>query len=112
MPKIKYIDFRFKPSTWSIIKKADDILTEYKAAGLPPLTLRQLYYQFVSRDILPNKIQSYKRLSSILNEARLAGLIDWQSIEDNTRNLRGNSHWDSPQSIITSCATSYMRDRW
>lgn len=112
MPKIKYLNFRFKPSTWDIIKKADSILSEYKAAGLPPLTLRQVYYQFVSRDYLPNTLQSYKRLSSILNDARLAGLIDWRAIEDNTRNLRSNSHWDDPQSIITSCANSYMRDRW
>ena len=112
MPKIKYKEFKFKPKTWNVIKQADEILREYKAAGLPPLTLRQLYYQFVSRDLLPNKMQSYKRLSSILNDARLAGLVDWQAIVDNTRNLRSNAHWDNPQSIITACATSYMRDRW
>lgn len=112
MPKIKYLELKFKPKTWDVIQKADAILTEYKAAGLPPLTLRQLYYQFVAREFLPNKLQSYKRLSSILNDARLAGLVDWEAIVDNTRNLRGNSHWDNPQSIITSCANSYMRDRW
>lgn len=112
MPKIKYLEFKFKPQTWGIIQKADTILAEYRASGMPPLTLRQLYYQFVARDFLPNTIQSYKRLSSILNDGRLAGLVDWQSIVDNTRNLRGNNHWDNPQSIITACATSYMRDRW
>jgi hypothetical protein len=44
------------------------------------LTLRQLYYQFVSRDLIANKLSEYKRLGSIINDARLAGLIDWDRI--------------------------------
>lgn len=132
MPKIKYLSLKFKPATWDVIRIADSILTEYKQAGLVPLTLRQLYYQFVARDAFPddrkwswtgrkwvkspkgtkNAQPNYKWLSGILNDARLAGLVDWDYLQDNTRNLRGNNHWDSPQSVITAAYQGYMRDRW
>ena len=47
-----------------------------------------------------------------LNDARLAGLVDWDSIEDRTRNLRSMSHWDSPSEILRSCVSGYHVDRW
>lgn len=56
------------------------------------LTLRQLFYQFVSRGLIANKDSEYKRLGGIVNDARLAGLIDWNHITDRTRRLRGTSH--------------------
>ena len=76
------------------------------------LTLRQLYYQFVARDLIANTQQSYKRLGKIVNDGRLAGAIDWDSITDRTRNLRENSHWSSPASIIDSAAAGYEIDKW
>ncbi len=76
------------------------------------LTLRQLYYQFVARDLIPNTMQSYKRLASIISDARLAGLIDWNAIVDRTRNLVTNSHWSSVGSIISTCAHQFRLDSW
>lgn len=76
------------------------------------LTLRQLYYQFVARALIPNTMQSYKRLGDILNKARLAGLLDWNFIVDRTRNLRSNSHWRTPAEIIRSAAQSFAIDKW
>src|SRR5207302_6121785 len=77
MPKICYVPKKFAAETQSLIDQANKIFAEYEAAGYI-LTLRQLYYQFVSRDLLPNKTESYKRLGSVINDARLAGLIDWE----------------------------------
>ena len=48
----------------------------------------------------------------MINDGRLAGLIDWYAIVDRTRNLRGNSHWDRPEDVIDSARYSYMLDRW
>lgn len=39
---------------------------------------------------------------NLINDGRLAGLIDWYSITDRTRNLRSNSHWDNPADVIAS----------
>lgn len=112
MPKIAYItDKRFASRTRGIIEKANEIIAEYQAQGYD-LTLRQLYYQFVSRGLIENTLNSYKRLGSAINDARLAGLIDWNAIVDRTRMLRGNSHWNSPKEIVEGCAEQYLIDKW
>jgi hypothetical protein len=109
--KRAYITKRFNRSSQELIALAERICVEYAAQGLD-LTLRQLYYQLVARDVIPNRQTEYKRLGSILNDARLAGLIDWNHIVDRTRFLRGLSHWEDPQSIIESAAWSFRTDRW
>lgn len=109
--KIAYVPKKFAPSSVAIIERANAIIREYQAAGYM-LTLRQLYYQFVARDIIPNKVSEYKRLGSIINDGRLAGLIDWEAIEDRTRNLQSLSTWDSPKGILRTAAYSFRRDLW
>jgi len=111
MPKIMYQHFNFKPASLQLIATANTIIAEYAAQGFD-LTLRQLYYQFVSRDIIPNTQKSYKMLGSVVNDARLAGMIDWDTIVDRTRELRTLSHWDDPSSIVDACAKQFNIDRW
>lgn len=111
MPKICYQDHRFSPSSAEIIVQANEIIEDYQAQGYV-LTLRQLYYQFVSKDMLANTQKSYKRLGGIVNDARLAGLMDWNAIEDRTRSLTDLSHWDSPADIIDTCARQFRYDKW
>ncbi|MBE4790969.1 hypothetical protein [Streptomyces caniscabiei] len=111
MPRIEYVAKRFTPAHQRLIDMADRICREYAAQGFD-LTLRQLYYQFVARDVIANKQTEYKRLGGIINDARLAGLLDWNYIVDRTRNLRSLAHWDAPQSIIQSAASGYRTERW
>jgi hypothetical protein len=111
MPKIKYRDINLGTASLVLVKKCNDIITEYTAQGFV-LTLRQLYYQLVSRDIIAKKMTEYKRLGSIVNDARLAGLIDWTSIEDRTRELRIRSRWNAPGDIVRACAQQYHVDLW
>jgi len=111
MSKIRYRDIAFQPATLAIIERADQICADYAAAGYD-LTLRQLFYQFVSRAWIENTHQAYKRLGSIVNDARLAGLIDWFHIVDRTRNLASPWADDSPSSAIDLAARGYRLDRW
>jgi len=111
MPRIKYQEFRFSTSSRSIIHKANEIIEEYRKQGFE-LTLRQLYYQFVARDLIANSQKEYKRLGSIVNDGRLAGYIDWLAIVDRTRNLQGNTHWNSPAEIIQTAARTFRFDLW
>ena len=111
MPKIAYRAKRFSPDRQDKIDKANVIIAEYAAQGYE-LTLRQLYYQFVSRDFIANNQREYKNLGDIINDARLAGLIDWEAIVDRTRNLQSLAHWNSPASIIDACASQYRIDKW
>ena len=111
MPKICYQTKRFSESALERIQQANQILDAYAAQGFD-LTLRQLYYQFVSRAIIPNKDTEYKRLGELISDARMAGLIDWNRITDRTRNLRDLAHWDSPQDIIDACASQFRLSKW
>ncbi len=48
----KYQDFRFRKATFAVIEQANEIIDEFLAIG-HKITLRQLYYQFVARDLFP-----------------------------------------------------------
>ena len=109
--KIAYVERDFADATFEVIDRANAIIAEYVAADIA-LTLRQLYYRFVAADLLPNTLQSYKRLGSIINDARLAGLVDWDAIVDRTRNVVENPHWSSPARILDACVESYREDLW
>lgn len=111
MSKRKYKNIRFHSKSLETIERVNTIVAEYDTQGYE-LTLRQVYYQLVARGYIPNNERSYKNLGSLINDGRLAGLIDWYAIVDRTRNLRGNSHWDSPAKVIEAARRSYMLDRW
>jgi hypothetical protein len=42
----------------------------------------------------------------------LAGLIDWDYLQDCTRNLARLDHWNTPGGVFESAAQSYHRDLW
>lgn len=109
--KIKYINKRFKEKSLQVIEKVNEIIDEYINQGFD-LTLRQLYYQLVSRVLIPNAVEEYGKLGNIVNGGRLAGLIDWDAVVDRTREIRRNSHWNSPEEIVRACANQYTIDRW
>lgn len=112
MPKIAYTTKGFKPASYAKIVTANEILEEYSAQGYE-LTLRQLYYQFVSRGLIANRQAEYDKLGLLVSEARLAGLVDWRHIVDRTRGMLstdGNS--ESPEAEVASLAGGYSLPRW
>lgn len=111
MPKILYQGRNFGAAALAVIETANDICAEYMAQGYT-LTLRQLYYQFVARDLSPNTMKDYKRIGSIINDARLAGMLDWEAIEDRTRNLESLATWDSPKDILHAVSQQFRYDWW
>lgn len=106
-----FVEKSFYSSSLRIIHLANGIIADYKAAGFT-LTLRQLYYQFVARGHLPNKQSEYKRLGSVINDARLAGYIDWDAIEDRTRWLRHYPNWSTPEEWLAESLRNYSEDLW
>ncbi len=111
MPRICYVPKAFSATSLGLIERANTICAAYAAQGYD-LTLRQLYYQFVARGWIANKDSEYKRLGVIVNDARLAGLIDWRHVVDRTRNLRSLSHWSDPAEIVRGAAYSFRTDLW
>jgi len=111
MPKIKYVHKNLSQGKLTVIAQANAIIEEYQAQGFQ-LTLRQLYYQFVARDIIPNNQKEYDNLGAAINDGRLQGLIDWHAIIDRTRNLASVPHWTDPADIMEVVAKQFRIDKW
>lgn len=109
--KEAYIEKNFRPESLRMIGMVNKVIREYRAKGYD-LTLRQVYYQLVAGDMIPNSERSYKNLGSLINDGRLAGLIDWDAIIDRTRNLKGLRADESPEDAIQKAAAIYRRDKW
>ena len=88
----------------------NDIIEEYRQQGYK-LTLRQLYYQLVSRDIIANKVQEYAALSGILVKGRMAGIVDWDAIEDRIRIPKIPYSADDIADALDDLIGQYRRDR-
>ena len=109
--KEHYISKKFGSPALDLIETINEILDDYREQGYD-LSLRQLYYQLVSKNIVPNTERSYKNVGSLVADARLAGMIDWNMIKDRGRETIGNSHWNSPKEILESAAYGFRLDRW
>lgn len=101
----------FRSDSLNLIAHSEEIVTDYLSQGLK-LTLRQLYYQLVAKNIIKNEERSYKNLSSLVSDARLAGMLDWEAIEDRIRVPVIPSEWSSIQDLVDSALYSYRLPRW
>jgi hypothetical protein len=111
MARETYKDIRFNTSTRALIAVMNEIVEDYTEQGFR-LTVRQLYYQLVARDIVPNTERSYQRVTSIVNDARVGGAMDWDAIEDRTRAFLRRQRWESGAQILKASSASYHIDMW
>jgi hypothetical protein len=102
---------KFRSESIAKIEQMEAIVDEYQQQGLR-LTARQLYYQFVSRDFIPNTPAEYKKLTALLTDARYAGMIDWDAIEDRGRSPSTPSQWNNIQSLVEGALRAYRLPRW
>lgn len=86
------------------------IIEEYQEQGYV-LTLRQLYYQLVSRDVVPNKQSEYSKLSTLLKEGRMSGIVDWDAIEDRLRKPSSPASFENPEEILKAAINQYALPR-
>jgi len=125
-----YREKEFREVDLNVIRACAQIVNEYTDQGIR-MTLRQLYYQMIAQDLFPsswidakynlenqlpegtkNTIKNYSRLSKLISDARLAGWIDWDAIEDRGRRPQRTSQWDSIRDIIESAIDSFRLPRW
>lgn len=109
--KQSFKEINFKPETLALIEQCTGIVLDYQQQGLR-LTLRQLYYQLVSRNIIRNVVTEYKRLGGIVSDARLAGLMDWDAIEDRVRQPWSASEFENLGELVDAAIRSYRLPRW
>jgi hypothetical protein len=95
----------------SLVDSANKIIEDYQAQGYV-LTLRQLYYQFVSKDMIENTEKSYKNLGNIITKARTAGLISWKAIEDRNRGVKKHYIQESDNDLVNDLSSLITFDHW
>jgi len=101
----------FRADSLALIGKCNEVMTEYQGQGLK-LTLRQLYYQLVTKNIIKNEERSYRILSSLVSDARLAGILDWDAIEDRVRVPVIPSQFRDLEELVDAALYSYRLPRW
>ena len=103
-----YTPKNFQTESLRTIDRVNGILKEYDGV----VSLRQVYYQFVSRNWLPNTDQSYNNLGNLIADGRMAGLISWTAFEDRNRKLVGLRHHKGPMNAMRAMRDDYMIDMW
>ncbi len=132
MPKIRYQKITFRePEKLAAISSANTLITDYLRQGYK-LSLRQLYYQFVAKDLFPatktwtlvnskwvrdpggtkNAEPNYQWLGAVIADARMAGYMDWEAIEDRTRDIDAVPHWETAADILGASHRSFRVDKW
>jgi hypothetical protein len=80
-----------------LVRTVNEVIDQYDM----PLTLRQIYYRLVAKQVIPNTINEYKGLSRNLVKARENGDVDYTRIEDRTRTtIGGDSSFDSLEEYL------------
>jgi hypothetical protein len=109
--KQQFENRKFRPDGLALIGKVNEVLARYAAQNYT-MTLRQVYYQLVAGDVIPNKTESYDNLGRLVANARRAGLIDWAHMEDRTRNITEYSGYDTTADLVRIMDRYYQQHRW
>ena len=112
-----------------LVEALNVVIDDFRAQGFT-MTLRQLYYQAIGHDLFPdswidvaynrkeglpddtkNTKKNYKRLGGLVTDARMAGLMDWDMIEDRGREPVSPSEWNSVADILDAAAKQFRLPR-
>lgn len=109
--KERFIEKAFNKDTMVLIEWAGKELEKYAKEGYSA-SLRQLYYRGVAQNLYKNCQDSYNKLGRVVSDARLAGWIDWDHIEDRGRRAINPNLWESPKDILVGAHQSFQTDLW
>lgn len=100
---------KFRTESLERITAINDILAEYDGQRL---TARQVYYRLVAAGTISNTPTSYKNLTGLLADARYAGLVDWDLIEDRGREPNTPGEWHSINNLVDAAVEAFRLPRW
>lgn len=109
--KEQFLETKFRQEKLNQVGLCNEVIDAYLQQGLK-LTLRQLYYQLVTQNVIPNEERAYKNLGKLLSDARLAGLVDWDAIEDRMRVPRIPSEFANLTDLVNAALRAYRLPRW
>jgi hypothetical protein len=78
-----------------------------------PITGRGVGYKlFVRKLIASMKTTEMQKVYRLLKEARERGMIPWEWIVDESRQLEKTSAWDDPEAFTRAAINQYRREYW
>jgi len=91
-----------------LLEQVQKIMGSYDFA----LTLRQIYYQLVAKQIIPNEQRYYKKLSRICVAGRDEGILPEEGFADRLREVDKLSSWVDLNEFMETVRRSYHKDKW
>ena len=91
-----------------LLTQVQEIIDSYDFA----LTLRQIYYQLVAKQIIPNEQRYYKKLSRVCVAGRDEGILSEEGFADRLRAVDKLSSWTDLNGFMQTVKRSYRRDKW
>lgn len=111
MARELFTRINFKERSLVLLATCEGIVDRYTQQKLR-LTLRQLYYQLVTMNTIPNSERSYKMIGKLVSNGRLTGILDWSAIEDRVRVPRVPVEFAGLEQVVEAALASYRLDRW
>lgn len=93
-----------------LLKRINEIIADYTAKGYM-LTVRQVFYQLVSRNIIVNSQSEYDSLTELIANARMSGQLDWNAVEDWNRSTYVPYYVSDMSDAIEDTLRQYRLDR-
>lgn len=87
-----------------------DVTEDFAAQGYK-LTLRQLYYQLVGKNLIPNHMTVYKKLGRVKDALAYGGVLDWATFEDRNRKPSVAYTEISPKEALKNTLAYYNLDK-
>jgi len=109
--KRRFMTKNFGSAARERIDLCNEVIAAYLKMGLR-LTLRQLYYPLVTKNVIANREHEYKGLGKLLSDARLCGLVDWSAIEDRVRRPDVPQDFEDLNELVNAALASYRLPRW
>jgi len=92
----------------ALLDQVQEIIKSYDFA----LTLRQIYYQLVAKQIIPNKQSYYHKLSRLCVMGRDEGILPEEAFADRLREVDKLSSWPDLNDFLKTVKRSYHKDKW
>jgi len=108
--KKEYRSVRLSKDNLEKLEVINRIVEDYQRQGYK-LTLRQLYYQLVSKSVIPNNVTEYAKISKLLKEGRMGGVVDWDAIEDRLRVPYTPASFKSEKDILDAAIEQFQLPR-
>jgi len=91
-----------------LLEHVKEIIESYSFA----LTLRQIYYQLVAKQIIPNQQKYYMKLSRLCVIGRDEGILPEDAFADRLRQVDKPDSWLDLSDFMNTVRQSYKKDKW